>query len=62
MKTKNFNKKLTLNKTTVADLKQTEMNAVNGGADTTCSGRPECPPDPSWVSCEWCTLFTCTCN
>jgi hypothetical protein len=36
MKTKNFNKKLVLKKTTVADLRKDEMNAANGGATSGC--------------------------
>ena len=32
MKTKNFDKKLTLNKKTIANLKDKDMKAVNGGA------------------------------
>jgi hypothetical protein len=59
MKTKNFNKRLILNKKTIADLRQAEMNEVYGGSSK-CTGIV-CPPDPSWVSCEQCTMFTCTC-
>lgn len=55
MKKKDFNKKLTLNKQTVANLAMNEMKMLKGGLKTL----PECPPDPSWDSCEDCTMYTC---
>lgn len=51
MKTKKFEKKLSLNKKTIADLEAGEQNAVKGGFGGT--GRSFC----------WCypSLPTCTC-
>ena len=62
MKTKTFNKRLILNKRTVADLNNREMSGVHGGfvsyppecntnatncAITRCASQcPECPPAP----------------
>jgi hypothetical protein len=51
MKTKHFDKKLVLNKKTIAHLGSDELNAVNGGlsANTTCPevcmilSKPTCP-------------------
>lgn len=40
MKTKRFNNKLTLNKKTVANLSDAEMNRQRGGGDTV---GPHCP-------------------
>jgi hypothetical protein len=37
MKTKRFDKKLVLNKTTIADLSNLEMNAVQGGTTLLCT-------------------------
>jgi natural product precursor len=34
MKTKKINKKLTLNKTTISDLKPRDLNTVKGGTNT----------------------------
>lgn len=38
MRSKKSEKKLTLNKATVADLNKDEMKAVLGGGDTSCEG------------------------
>ena len=43
MKTKKFSKKLTLNKKTIANLKDKEMKEVNGGATN--------PSDNPYVCC-----------
>jgi hypothetical protein len=43
MKTKEFSKKLTLNKKTIVNLKDKDMNAVNGGATN--------PSNNPWVCC-----------
>jgi natural product precursor len=56
MKAKKINKKLTLNKQTVADLKKEELKAINGGAPTNvvCGGTflTICCPEPvSYVGC-----------
>ena len=56
MKTKEFNKKLSLKKQTVSNLENAEMSLVKGGAYTRIScqtiglvcSQPEC--------CEWTTL------
>ena len=60
MKKKDFNKKLALNKKTIADLGNTEMNDVKGGADTDfpcivetdilCTRDTRCPTCPQ-ISC-----------
>ncbi len=42
MKTKQFDKKLVLNKKTVAHLNNGEMNGVQGGIDTIYSTNPSC--------------------
>ena len=44
MKLKNFKKKLTLNKKTIADLKITEMRRIHGGI---IFYEPETPYNPS---------------
>jgi natural product precursor len=52
MKTKQFEKRLTLNKKTIADLSDEQMNRVKGG----CASRP------GETSCNtyWCTyILTC---
>ena len=56
MKKKNFPKKLVLNKTTVAHLRNNEMKTVKGGF----SGIPECRTciDP----CAWTGLSVCFCR
>ena len=46
MKTKRFRKKLTLKKTTIADIEQDEMNGINGGDTgwpTICNCKPTYP-------------------
>ena len=49
MKTKKLSKKLTLNKNTIANLINTDMQKVHGGAGVTigptdcCTIHPECP-------------------
>jgi hypothetical protein len=59
MKTKKFNKKLVVNKKTVANLNINDMRSAHGGAHTYNTYCPECPPNPSWVSCEACTEWYC---
>ena len=56
MKTKNFSKKLSLNKKTVADLNNKEMQAIHGGETvelTIC--RTRCVTD-----CVMCTMTRCS--
>lgn len=63
MKAKKFNKKLALNKKTIANLKQDEMgDALGGGSQKICSVSfcPECPPDPSWHTNGLCTCGVCS--
>ena len=57
MKIKDFNKKLTLKKTTIAHLKDTDMQAVNGGA-TNPSNNPHvcCIPKTELVLCDTTTI------
>ena len=47
MKTKKFNKKLSLRKETIANLKGKELDAVRGGQETidTCAMTNGCPTD-----------------
>ena len=62
MKTKDFNKKLNLNKSTIVDLSNDEMGALYGGSEytyefTIC--RTKCVSD--CVSCETVMHRTCDC-
>ena len=65
MKTKKFNKKLVLNKQTVADLRSGAMEAVRGGVITGRTDcRTECVTDciacPSMIqSCYCYTVYLC---
>ena len=63
MKTKKFNKKLTLKKVTVADLRHSQMSEIQGGDNTpascleyltcTCTNyEPTCPKITCPVFCE----------
>jgi hypothetical protein len=57
-KTKNFKKKLTLNKKTVANLEGNEMNVINGGVEQTvtcyqCDTRQSCEA----TRCYYCFSF-----
>jgi hypothetical protein len=64
MKPKNFRKKLSLNKTTVAALNTGAMNGVRGGA----TGYSDCPCIPTiydcTITCDCPTINDCTetCN
>jgi natural product precursor len=44
MKHKEFNKKLSLRKTTISNLNRDEMNRVFGGDSNPCAFTPGCPP------------------
>lgn len=59
MKPKTFNKKLAINKRTVANLGNKEMNAVNAAVGIETSKVPIC-----WVSCLGSCEITCrvTCD
>jgi len=57
MKTKIFNKKLSLNKKTVADLNNKEMQGVHGGAETV--ERTICITKCA-TDCPVCTITRCT--
>jgi len=66
MKTKKFNKTLTLNKTTIANLGDGEMNRIQGGVSTdfqSCDSYcasicpVKCPPTPFTVE-TWCICYT----
>jgi hypothetical protein len=71
MKTKRFNKKLSLTKTTIANLANPELNNVKGGLETcgltcTCVLGCEtitcpvgCPPDPTVICPD---IRTALCN
>jgi hypothetical protein len=57
MKTKKFDKKLVLNKKTIANVSNKGMEAVQGGK---LSRRTlECPGTCFEVSCNTCPAFTC---
>lgn len=62
MKSKKLGKKLTLSKTTVANLEAKDQNAVKGGywateINTGCgSWHPACPTMPEW-ECPWASEF-----
>ncbi|UCH96681.1 MAG: class I lanthipeptide [Candidatus Aminicenantes bacterium] len=57
MKTKTFNKKLSLNKQTIARLENGEIREVLGGSGVeSCGG---CiPKTEEYITC-WCTEFPC---
>lgn len=69
MKTKKFNKKLELNKQTVADLRNDEMKNAKGGAFTddftcnTCFTAPEMTCNTyshcTHTALQWCTQSDC---
>lgn len=56
MKTITFNKKLALNKKTIVNLTNNEMNQVNAGVDTTfagsCTSEPVTSCGTSWDVCD----------
>ncbi len=63
MKAKKFNKKLSLNKKTVANLNNGQMNDVLGGVHKTTTTAPFCQfscVDTCRITCD-CTE-TCTCS
>lgn len=47
MKTKNYEKKLTLNKKTIANLSSSEMNSIKGVGINTITCRPTTTKDPN---------------
>jgi len=51
MKTKNFNKKLVLNKKNIADLSDNSMGNVNGGEDTRSVTPTNCLQCPTLINC-----------
>jgi natural product precursor len=55
MKTKKFNKKLALNKQTISNINNDEMNVLRGGdsIDTLCPVKT-CPPTRTCQT--WCTI------
>lgn len=54
MKTKNFDKKLRLNKKTVVKLTDKSMKEVNGGSWTICKTcGDECSTRVSCLTCPW---------
>ncbi|NIM12156.1 MAG: hypothetical protein GTO45_08595 [Candidatus Aminicenantes bacterium] len=56
MKTKTFNKKLTLKQQTVAHLETGDMKVILGGSGDTCGG---CIPKTElYITC-WCTELHC---
>lgn len=57
MKKRIFNKKLTLNKKTIATLTDEEMTAINGGYPI--SGMTECPECPFFTYQVGCTNRNC---
>ncbi len=66
MKTKKFNKKLVLNKKTIADLNHLQMNDVRAGEDTdgctqTCPRQCSEPPEAclTWPVLECNSIKTC---
>jgi len=65
MRTKKFNKKLNLNKKTIADLDPKKMNGIKGGAPSafpsgccseyvTCGDTCGCPPPSVTTGCAVC--------
>ena len=60
MKTKKFNKKLSLNKTTVANLSNYELNHVRGGVFTFETVCPTC--DTEGIACRPTTRCTGGCT
>jgi len=56
MKSKNFTKKLTLNKKTIADLSNEQLNQVKGG----CASKPGETSCHTWW--KWCTQIYVTCE
>lgn len=61
MKPRNFNKKLSLNKKTIAHLNNYDMKTLRGGIDPvthTCSEGKPCPDTYTQVPYATCTCFT----
>jgi len=44
MKSRNFSKKLSLNKTTIVHLNVYDLKNVHGGDSNPCAFTPDCPP------------------
>ena len=65
MKTKNFNKKLALNKKTVSNLSHSQMVEVIGGKEYTyncCETFGECVSNYSVCDCPIYTFTACCCE
>ena len=54
MKSKKFNKKLFLNKETISNINNDEMNVLRGGelTDIPCIPPPPTRTCPSWCTCD----------
>ena len=59
MKTKSFSKKLTLNKKTIANLRNDEMNGVHGGLRPCTRIDPTC--ERACLTDETCWPYSCSC-
>lgn len=56
MKTKKFEKKLELNKTTIADLGMGDLEKIKGGATGTCISIVACPNTNPTKACPSCRV------
>lgn len=61
MKKQKFNKKLVLNKETIASLNNQEMNGILAGSGASCVTCATCPASCNTCpSCPPCLTYTCT--